>query len=101
MKINGLKKTVSELRKCPNGWGLLIGYNAKTNQIFTSDLCRRNEDWMNFADYEFSLGYFPGDYPVTMQDLADRVYEKLDYYRSLFINTERGKWADKALIRLS
>lgn len=101
MKINGLKKTVSELRKCPSGWGLLIGYNAKTNQLFTSDICRRNADWMNLLDYEFSLGYFAGDCPVTMQELADRVYDKLDYYHSLSLHNERGQWADKALIRIS
>ena len=101
MEINGLKKTVSELKKCPRGWGLLVGYNAKTNKLFTSEICRQNAEWMNLAAYEFSIGYFSGDYPVTMQDLADRVYGKLDYYHSLSLHNERGAWADKALIRLS
>lgn len=70
----GLRKAISELRKCPAGWGHLLKYDTRKDAVILSDDIANSSSspsWAKLEPGEIDLGFHTEDDLPSIRALED------------------------------
>lgn len=102
--IIGLKRTISELKSCPAGFGLLIKLDLTNLELITSADCfpaSSCERWSRIEPFEVSCGFHTIETCPNMEALKRIVLNAIAHTGSEVYQTEeRSEYIEKAIAAL-